>query len=160
MKEYFLGIVAVALLVVIAELLISEGEMKKYIIGIIRIALIISIIMPIFNIFSTTKSNNFDLTENLSAPTLLMDRVNAIKNESAAEKIEDEIKKLGISSCEVNIVSYHNGEKYVVTNVTVECKYDGINEGVANIISTEEIKSVIQNYIDIRSELIEVYEYP
>ena len=73
------------------------------------------------------------------------------------KNIENDFLILGIKGVKANIVSYRDGEKYVVFAVTVDFSESGITGNEANIISIEEIKKVVLKRIDVAEELISVY---
>lgn len=160
MKAVLFGIVAVSLLFVLAEILIPEGQIKKYVTGILRLAFVAAIFVPLIKLLPNKTSDidiNADGGAGVASDETTLGYFSEARDRLCEKNIENDFLILGIKGVKANIVSYRNGEKYVVFAVAVDFSESGITGNEANIISIEEVKKVVLKRVDVAEELISVY---
>ena len=149
MKTWLLSVTAVCLLIILLELIISEGTTKKYISGIIRIALIITLISPIVgfvkeeysieNFFLNTINTSVDTKNSNSKYQFdLMSKV-------TERKIKNKLEKNG---GEVEVKVSLNNES--INNVNIKV----IKQSDENIYTTEIITNAVKEIVSIDKEKI------
>lgn len=157
MKSWIISASAIAVLFVLAEIILNEGELKKYTVGILRLVFIVAVFVPLIGLFTGNFELNADAPISSHVGSDFGEYVTEKRNSLSEAVIEAELEKMGIRNSEVNIFSYYNGEKYVVNAVEVNLSESGISMETENIISIEDVKNVVTAHIDVAKELVSVY---
>lgn len=160
MKGWLISVVAMALLFVIAEIIINEGELKKYIVGVLRVVFVITIfgsfISLIFNISNIKVS--FDGSDELPiASSTTVDYFANKRTERAEKLIREDLSAMGIENVGVHINTYYDGAKTVIANVVIDFNETVISEEMQNIIAIEDIKKTVKRHVEVDEGFISVY---
>lgn len=160
MKDWLLGIVATVLLLILLEMLLSEGTTKKYIKGILHLIIIIVMILPLINLSknSADYKNIINGNTNLNVDTLEISdedqkKITDVQIVYIKKTLESYLFNRGID-CEVNIIIQNNYPETIEIFI-----YDiGINGQNKNIYTNEKIKSMVQEVINTDINRIVIYE--
>lgn len=158
MKEWLIRVVAVCLLLILMELLLSEGKSKKYISGIIRLVLLIVLISPILafsKINPDTLFEKIDLTSETTEKSFNHSDTDVLSDyikRATEQQIESNLNALG-GICEVDLTERKTGETLLLITV----KENGINEKGENIYTNEKIKETVMHIIYINEDDIIIY---
>lgn len=161
MKEWLISIVAVVLLLVLMEVLLSEGNTKKYVQGVIRLILIVVIVFPIINIIKK------DITYQDIIPTTheeditdqsFLDKIYVARYHSAELDIQKKLQSKGIKGAVVSIDIYY-ADSYLIeiSNVYVDLHNAVISIADENIFINDIIIDVVKTNLIVDGEKIIVY---
>ncbi len=154
MKTYLISVAATCLLLVLLEMMLSEGKTKKYVQGILRLAVVIIVLTPLVGLVN--KNFSFDDIFDTEKTTAITANYGAL-DEFLIEKTERAIeRKLNVNSavrCSAKIVC----EQGVIKNVIITVKENGINEHGENIFTNEKIIEAVVSVIDVDKDRIIVY---
>lgn len=150
MKAWLISIVSVCILLILMELMLSEGKTKKFIQGILRLAVVIVLLIPIIKLaageipeisFEEEKTEN---TEYNGLPDYI--------KEKTEETVENELNAMG-GVCDVIIIY----EKEEIKKVEITIKENGINSEGENIYTNEKIIERVTEIINVDKEKVRVY---
>ena len=150
MKAWLLSIVSIILLVILLEIILSEGSTKKFAQGAIRLAIVIVLIIPIISLINKFKNGND--TEILQKIT---DATQAQTNQLIylsiyEEKIKNKLSGNGIK-CDVKIL-YNN---YEVSEIQINIQETCISDEEENINTNEKIIRIVNEILTIdRNKII------
>lgn len=162
MTTWLLSVAAVAVLTVLLEVLLSEGNTKKYIQGIIRLLLIMVILLPIVKLIKKDISyNDFlpetKIEEEITDKTFLS-KISATRYKSAELKIQNLLKDKGINGALVSIDIYY-GASYTIeiSSVRVDLSNAVITSSESNIFINDIIIQAVQSHLIVDKEKIIIY---
>lgn len=167
MKEWLLSVVAVIVLTVLLELMMSEGELKKYTQGFVRLCLVFVIVFPALKIFKGDINVNFE--ENIPGiddPIVdesFLERTRLARIRNAERLITGELENNGVYGVKIRInTSYDRAGKIKIDNVEADLRSAVITDGTGNILITDKVINAVKKYIDATKEMIIIYggEYP
>ncbi|MBR1746624.1 MAG: stage III sporulation protein AF [Clostridia bacterium] len=158
MKQWIMGVVCVALLSILTEVLLSEGKMKKYIGGFVRLALVFAIISPVIGYYThgEVTIDAFEVSTDAIVDSTYVQSMTRRRFDLAERTIEKELSTEN-REAHVRIDLYFDGTDTIVYLVEVRIDNIGINENMENTISTEEVKRTVSNHVNVREENIIVY---
>lgn len=154
MKTWLLGMVAICFLIVLLELMLSEGTTKKYVQGILRLSIIFVMLSPIAMLIQ--KSNKGDVLQTIddvfsstnAEPAISSHDVSLLTSQTA-EKIRNKLFENGIE-CDVKIV----WEQNEIKNVIVTLRENGISSDDENIHTNEKIIRTVTDTVKIDKDKI------
>lgn len=154
MKIWIGVIVGISVLLVLLELLMSDGSTKKYVQGVIRLILVLAIVSPLLqylgkqekeiDFFSEiTPEKNPEVTDAQSE--VFYDEI----LENASKKIRNTLLQEGIE-CDVTI----KRKGLQIEAVEITAKETRINKRAENINTNEKIRNVVKTIIEISEDRI------
>lgn len=150
MKAWLISVTAVCLLLILMELLLSEGKTKKFIQGILRLAMVIVLLSPVTALVkgNTTEINITEETKETATYDGLSDYI----KRKAENEIEKRLNEMG-GRCEAEIL-VGNGE---IRFVEITVKENGINAKGENIYTNEKIIECVTDTVAVDKEKVLVY---
>ena len=142
MKAWLISVTAVCLLLILMELLLSEGKTKKFIQGILRLAMVIVLLSPVT---ALVKGNTTEITitEEMKE-TATYDGLSDFIKRKAENEIEKRLNEMG-GICEAEIL-VGNGE---IRFVEITVKENGINAKGENIYTNEKIIECVTDTVAV-----------
>lgn len=162
MKAWLISVVAVVLLLILMEVLLSEGNTKKYIQGIIRLVLIIVMLLPIFTLVKKNITYEDIIPTNVptneSVDQSFLNKIYLSRYHSAEINIQTELKKQGINGAVVRIDIYY-ADSYLVeiSNVYIDLNNAVITKASENIFINDIVINAVSTYIIVDKEKIIIY---
>ncbi len=162
MKEWLLCVAAVAVLIVLLEVLLSEGNTKKYIQGVIRLLLIMVILLPIVKLVKKDIAYTDFLPENAYEEEItdksFLSKIYATRYKTVELKIQNLIKDKGINGALVSIDIYY-GASYTteISCVRVDLSNAVITDTESNIFINDIIIQAVQDHLIVDKEKIIIY---
>ena len=158
MKIWLYSIVGVILISSIIRLLIANNHTSKISSLILTFVCSITLIQPILNI----KNGNFSLEKifSYSSEDLIDENVLSYaiikREELLIKEMENVLQENGIEKCNI-LIEREDGVEFILKKVKIDAKNAVIKDNQSNIDINKKIKSVIENELNISSEIIEVY---
>lgn len=161
MKEWLIGVVAVVLLLVLMEVLLSEGNTKKYVQGIIRLILIIVMVFPIINIIKkdTVYQDIIPVEDNEEITDQnFLNKIYIARYHSAELNIQTKLSLEGIKGAVVSIDIYY-ADSYLIeiSNVYIDLNNAVISLNEENIFINDIIIDAVKTYLIVDREKIIIY---
>ncbi len=150
MKTWLISVSAVCLLLILMELLLSEGKTKKFIQGILRLAIVIVLLSPIITLVNKNVTDIEIIDKN--AENVNYDGLSDYFLERTEREIEKKLNGLG-GKCEAAI-KYENGK---IRMIEITVKENGINEKGENIYTIEKIIECVTATVDVDKEKVLIY---
>ena len=150
MKAWLISIVSVCILLILMELMLSEGKTKKFIQGILRLAVVIVLLIPIIKL-AAGEIPEISFEEEKTEKTEYNGLSDYIK-EKTEETVENELNAMG-GVCDVIIIY----EKEEIKKVEITIKENGINSEGENIYTNEKIIERVTEIINVDKEKVRVY---
>lgn len=150
MKAWLISIVSVCILLILMELMLSEGKTKKFIQGILRLAVVIVLLIPIIKL-AAGEIPEISFEEEKTENTEYNGLSDYIK-EKTEETVENELNAMG-GVCDVIIIY----EKEEIKKVEITIKENGINSEGENIYTNEKIIERVTEIINVDKEKVRVY---
>ncbi len=162
MSQWLICVAAVAVLTVLLEVLLSEGNTKKYIQGVIRLLLIMVILLPIVNLVKKDisyedflpKSN---VEQDMTDKTFLS-KIAETRYKTAELNIQKLLKDKGINGALISIDIYY-GASYTIeiSSVRVDLSNAVITNLEPNIFINDIIIQAVQTHLTVDKEKITIY---
>ena len=151
MKAWLLSLLSLALLLVLLELLLSEGKTKKLIAGIVNTLLVVSFLVPLSKLVRLSD-------ETAIYATISVEETAESSTETFARllsgTVEAEMRKKGV---EVTAHTTLAKEKILCIDICVQEMR--ISENERNIYTIDTIRDEVSHILNIEKEQINVYGY-
>lgn len=154
--SWIMGIVVIAALGVLLDIILPEGETEKYVKGIFSILIIFVIISPLPALLKKDWSLESVLTggETVQIDGSFKDKLKEKEYEAAAEGLKESLTKK-YAECTVQIFRDFSGG---ISFVIIDFSKNGISEIFGNKISVDSVKAEVSAVLGVNRELIIVYE--
>lgn len=162
MKAFIISVVAISLISILTEVILTEGQTKKYIQGIMSITVVLVLLTNVAALIKSQPSADIaapaEETVNFNADTNVLNKLETARYELAAKRIASNLKSKGLD-VEVTFVYGYGPEGLVfVQNIAVDVPKSVITEKEGNININDMIITACQNEIRIEKEGIFIYE--
>ena len=151
LSTWVLSIAGVAVLTVLVDLILPEGQTNKYVKSIFSFVMVVIIISPLPNIFN----GNFDISQIFeSGETQLQDdyiyQLNRNRLDTLEKQILKNLEEKGIDGVSINVSANIFSYNMEIENVFVDLYHMVITAKDKNIDFKQEIKKSVRNYIAIK----------
>lgn len=158
---WILSVLGVAILGVLVDIILPNGEMQKYIKSIFSILVVFTLIVPLLNInIDKLDINNF--IYNQTSVELDQNYINSFNKQykSLLEKnCEQLLETKGFSKVSVEIEINLENNQFEVKKVQLNLKKLVINTNEVHINKYTEMRECITNYLDIKEDMVVFYEW-
>jgi hypothetical protein len=149
-------IIAVCLLLVLMELLLSEGNTKKYIQGVLKLVIIAALLGPVVALAGGKIDLNELFAESEATAGIsdndFLSGVNDMHVKIAEQKVETALLADGV----IGAVEIET-ENDEIKSVTVTIENSGINSDGGNILSNEKIIETVCDTVEVEKDKVFVY---
>ena len=153
MKGWLLSLLSLALLLVLMELLLSEGKTKKYIVGIVNTLLVLSFLIPLSHLIQIADTYADEATFDIVSNPAEEKETGTENLRTALERtIERELMKKNIESTVT--ISIIQGE---ITQINVWVKEIRISTEERNIYTIDTITEEVAQIVNAAKGKINVY---
>ncbi|MEG1710632.1 MAG: hypothetical protein RR054_03330 [Clostridia bacterium] len=157
LSGYIMSIVGAAVITLLTDIIIPEGETNTYIKGILSIFIVFIIALPLPKLLKT--EINFESiigVEKVSIDYEFIDEINKGRIKEMEFTLKSALSSEGIHNCDVKIEAEFNGVTMNIKGIFVEIKNVVIDGENANINIVKRIKDIASKVCRIDKEMIKV----
>ena len=150
------SIVGAAVLTLLADIILPEGEMNSYIKGVLSIFIVFIIAFPLPELLSgkVTFEEIWGESQETFLDEELIERLNESRREGYEERIEAILEKEGISGCVVTVTLVIEDGLADITKVFINTEKAVITDKYGNINISWKIKNTVSTQMGIKEEVI------
>ena len=158
---WILSVLGIAILSVLVDIILPEGQMQKYIKSIFSVIVIFVIVTPFVNIdFNKIEFDKFIYNNSSSnIDDNYIQNFNQQYKESLEKTSEEYLAKNGFDKVVVEIQLNLENNYIDIENVKINIENLVMNSQAVHINKYAEIKGLIANFLGVKEDKIVVYEW-
>lgn len=161
MSGFIISVVAIVLLSTLIELFISEGETKKYIKGIVAILLVIVLLQPLISFIDKDFTINLDKNNQNNETELnkeYLERIYLTRYKNMEINLQKKLSIEGYKSVTVRIDIECNNYLVEIKKITINLKNLIIIGDKTNIDINKEIMDIVSKSLNVSEDKIKIDE--
>jgi hypothetical protein len=157
---WLLGILAIVILGVVVDLMLSEGKTAKYIKSVFAAVTVLIIILPLPGIIKNGIDFDapFMINNQLELDNGYLNYTAELKLRAIARGVEEQLDKDGVHKAAVRITGSATGVDIKIEKVDVNLTNSVIDENKGHINKYELLSGLISGYLSIDKGLVSVNE--
>ncbi len=157
MTSYIIGILAVVILGIIADLMLSGKRMGKFVRGVFAALTILIIIAPLPGLIKGGTWGEVDLFGSAAIDEEYLSYASQLKAKALQNGVESALSESGYRGTEVKI-DVEFGTEAVIKRVKVNLSKMVMDGNVSHINKYEAVEKLTCEYLGVDKEVIEIYE--
>ena len=155
--SWVMSILAVVILSIVADLLLSGKRMGKFVRGVFASLTILIIVAPLPSFFSGDYGLGDALVVDKQTDEVFLDYANSLKVSALNNATEDKLDAEGYKGAEVDITCEW-GTEIKITEVTVNLHNLVMDEKVVHINKYSAITGIVSEYLGVDKGLVVIYD--